>query len=61
MSDVIPKTFFAAILLATTTGWVMNIYKLAMLSPVISEWGGMEVMRAAGIFFAPLGSVLGYL
>ena len=49
---------WAAIGIAPFFGWVMNIVALVH-SPAIALWGGLEVMRVIGIFFAPLGAILG--
>ena len=38
-------------------GWVLNIAKLI----TYNETAGMLLARAAGIFIAPLGGVLGWL
>jgi len=39
-------------------GWIMNIIALAHME---SAFSGFGVLRAVGIFVAPLGGVLGYL
>lgn len=36
-------------------GWVLNILAL-VAAPSL---GGLELLRAVGVFFAPLGSILG--
>lgn len=41
-------------------GWVANIVKLVNSGFEVAQWGGMEVARVIGIFFAPLGAVLGF-
>ncbi len=46
--------------LATIGGWIANIYKLITTNAPIAEWTIMEIGRIVGIFFAPLGAVLGY-
>lgn len=50
-----------AIWIAFAVGWVLNIWKL--LSVAIRNFTGNEVeviIRAVGVFFAPLGGVAGY-
>jgi len=42
--------------IAVILGWVLNIVELAHSSHVT----GMVILRAVGIFFFPLGGVLGY-
>ena len=51
--------FIVAILLfvAGVIGWVMNIVALAGAS----EFSGLLLLRAVGIFVAPLGAVLGWI
>ncbi len=52
--------FFGAII-AAVIGWVLNILKL--LSVAINSFTGNEaevVVRAVGVFFAPIGAVAGY-
>jgi len=44
------------LVLAGMLGWVLNIVELAHSSHVT----GMVILRAVGIFFFPLGGVLGY-
>ena len=50
--------FFVAIGLTCFYGWVLNIIALVH-APAIALWGGLEVMRASGLFVAPLGAILG--
>jgi hypothetical protein len=47
------------VLVAAVVGWVANIVKLVGLigDPVSGEL----VIRAIGVFFAPLGAILGFL
>jgi hypothetical protein len=45
--------------LALAGGWVANIVKLAGMD--FASVTGMLVLRAIGIFIAPLGGVLGFL
>ena len=39
-------------------GWVMNIVKMAATNDPLT---GLFVVRAVGVFIAPLGAVMGYL
>jgi hypothetical protein len=50
--------FFAVVAVAGIGGWIANIVKLASMTfdPVT----GMLVLRAIGVFLAPLGAILGY-
>jgi hypothetical protein len=48
--------FVVLVVLASGTGWVLNIVKLVPMEGAT----GMLVLRAVGIVFAPLGVVLGY-
>lgn len=50
----------ALLWLAAIGGWLANIYKLLTTSAPIAEWTVMEIARIIGIFFGPLGAVLGY-
>jgi hypothetical protein len=56
------KIFYSAftiVLIAAIIGWFMNIYKLVgMFGGEITTW---FIARCVGIFFAPLGAVIGYL
>lgn len=45
------------LIVAGAVGWVLNIVAIAN----VSEFSGMVVLRAVGVFFAPLGAVLGYI
>ena len=39
-------------------GWIMNIYKfIGMLGGEITTW---FIARGVGIFFAPMGAILGF-
>lgn len=42
-------------------GYVMNIVKFATGFEEIASMGGIEILRLIGIFFAPLGSIMGYI
>jgi len=50
---------FAAIVGASSYGWISNIIKLAGSS--FDPLGGVVVIRAIGIPFIPLGIVMGYV
>ncbi len=45
------------IIIAGLIGWILNIFELGHANVI----GGMVILRAVGIFVAPLGAVLGYL
>lgn len=50
---------FILVWIAALVGWLMNIYKLVgMFGEEITTW---FIARCVGIFFAPLGAVIGYL
>jgi hypothetical protein len=54
--------FFGVILmcclvLAGAIGWVLNIVEIAHAT----QFHGMVVLRAIGVFIPPLGAVLGYV
>ena len=55
----LPGLLFALILLAGTVGWVLNIVKLA--GSTFDPITGILVLRAIGVFVAPLGAVLGFI
>ena len=46
--------------IAAIAGWVMNIMAIVTLAMENAPITTMFVLRAAGIFFAPLGAILGY-
>lgn len=46
------------IFVAAAGGWIANIVKLAHMCCDMSGW---LVLRAIGVFVAPLGAVLGFL
>lgn len=50
---------FIALIFLTAVGWVWNIVKLVDTDFALNA--GMFVVRVIGIFFAPLGAILGYL
>jgi hypothetical protein len=41
-------------------GYIANIVKAVNISTDVGQWGGMEVARAIGMLFPPLGAILGY-
>jgi hypothetical protein len=41
-------------------GYIANIVKAVNISIDVGQWGGMEVARAIGMLFPPLGAILGY-
>lgn len=49
--------FFLTVFALTAYGWVANIVALAHAE----AFTGMVILRAIGIFVAPLGAVLGYM
>ena len=58
--EKISPYFGVFLVLVCAAGWVRNIFVLASYSPDVAHWGGMEVLRVIGIFFAPLGAVIGW-
>jgi len=50
---------WVVVVLAGIIGWVINIVKLAGM--IGADISAELVIRAVGIFFAPLGAVMGYL
>lgn len=53
------KYIVPTIVLIGISGWFLNIYKI-IKAPVIIEWGGLELMRFVGVFFAPFGAIIGW-
>lgn len=53
---------FILVWIAAAIGWIMNIYKLVSLLLIDGplQVTGILVGRVIGIFFAPLGGVLGF-
>lgn len=47
------------IILLGVGGWVANIYKLVQI--ISDPVTGMFILRAVGIFVAPLGAILGFI
>lgn len=52
------ELFIVMLVIAGIGGWVANIFKLA--GSTFDPITGIVVLRAIGVFVAPLGSVLGY-
>ena len=52
-------TAVVAIAAAGAYGWIMNIVKLVQSG--LDSVTGLLIARAVGIFFPPLGVVMGYL
>ena len=50
---------FLIVVLVGAWGWISNIIKLASMD--FGGVTGMLVLRAIGVFVAPLGAVLGFL
>lgn len=48
---------YLGLFIAGLIGWVLNIISLAGMDGE----SGMMILRAVGIFIAPLGAVLGYV
>lgn len=46
-----------ALIIAGFVGWIMNLVAIAQ----VTQFSGMVVLRAVGVFLAPLGAVLGYV
>ena len=44
--------------LVAITGWIMNIVEI--VHSISDPITGMFVFRCVGVFFAPLGAILGY-
>jgi len=49
----------AILMMAGAIGWVWNIVKL--FQALAYDISAMFVARCVGVFFAPLGAILGYL
>ncbi len=51
------------VIIAAIIGWIMNvieIFQAAILNPVLSDITLFMIMRIVGIFFFPIGAILGY-
>ena len=55
--DPFGMIFLVILLLLGAFGWGYNIVKLIGADTIT----GLEIARIVGIFFAPLGTILGYL
>jgi hypothetical protein len=60
-APVVVVVGFVALWLVAIGGWVANIVKLFGLASVPDPNYVMAVLRAVGIFVAPLGAILGFL
>lgn len=58
-ASLIAWLLYLAIIAALVYGWIMNIVALAGSN--FSDLNGILVLRIAGIFVAPLGTVMGYI
>jgi len=47
------------IAMLATGGWILNIVKLVHLDSLAFTW--INIVRIIGVFFPPLGAILGYL
>ena len=56
IAGVIASVILLGVIILGTIGWVMNIFKLFGADTIT----GMEVVRAIGILFAPLGAIVGW-
>lgn len=56
VSGLISAIILLGVIILGTIGWVMNIFKLFGADAI----AGMEVVRAIGILFAPLGAIVGW-
>lgn len=54
--------FFTVVgtILAAIGGYIANIVKLIGHEGAVIEWTAMEIARVVGIFFPPLGAILGF-
>ena len=50
---------YIALWIAGVIGWCLNILKLIEALQGVAPSGVLEIIRAIGVFAAPLGSVLG--
>ena len=62
LSTMTPQQIQGALILIVlalgAVGWVANIVKMAAVADPLN---GLFVVRAVGVFIAPLGAVMGYL
>ena len=56
---VLAVLIFIGLFIASLVGWVWNIVKMTGMD--FAAETAMFIVRAIGIFVAPLGAVLGYL
>ena len=55
------KLIGIALVLLAPVGWILNIIKIFQVESSVIDWGGVEVARVIGVFFAPLGALMGFL
>jgi hypothetical protein len=58
-ANVITGLFILGLTIAGAIGWVMNI--VAIAGSNFNDINGLLVLRIVGIFFGPLGAVLGWV
>jgi prepilin-type N-terminal cleavage/methylation domain-containing protein len=59
ITELLAVVFLLSVIVAGAFGWVWNIVKLVGMS--MDPLTGMLIVRAVGIFFVPLGCIVGYL
>lgn len=59
LTELCVLIFLASIALAGIGGWIANIIKL--IESNFDPLTGLVVARIIGVFFAPLGAVLGFI
>jgi flagellar biosynthesis protein FliQ len=56
------KRLFALVLIGLVIGWIMNIIQLfGMVNTSLNNLTLMIILKIVGIFFAPLGGILGWI
>ena len=58
-TKIVALSVIATLVIAAIGGWISNIIKLAQSG--FDPLTGMVVLRAIGVFIAPIGSILGFL
>lgn len=58
-TGIVVVMFYLAILIGGGIGWVWNIVKI--VGTISEPLTAMFIARAVGVFFFPLGVILGYL
>lgn len=51
---------WASLWIFIVVGWIANVIALIGMAKVDAAIGTLFVLRAAGVFIAPLGSILGF-